>query len=140
MYACVLLEAKFLDDWGETADKSWGGTHTHFTRQFNKERRKLERNKSHKNYEISGVFREAPHTLEIPQGGETGTTTYNSFIAAMEYAAELEEKANAQAKCIIEIEAIVDGQTVLANTTNYAASAVATGTNRELNNIKAMMK
>ena len=34
----------------------------------------------------------------------------------------------------------MDGQTVLIKTTNYAASAVATGTNKELRNIKEMMK
>ena len=51
----------------------------------------------------------------------------------MEYAAALEYKANTQAEIIIELEASVDGQTVLTKTTNYAASAVATGTNKELN-------
>ena len=56
----------------------------------------------------------------------------------MEYAEALEEKENAQSKC--ELEASVDGQTVLANTTDYAASAVATGTNKEMSKIKAMMK
>ena len=34
----------------------------------------------------------------------------------------------------------MDGQTVLTNTTEYAASAVDTGTNKELRKIKAMMK
>ena len=31
MYACGLFKDKLLDDWEETADKSWGATHTHFT-------------------------------------------------------------------------------------------------------------
>ena len=34
----------------------------------------------------------------------------------------------------------MDGQTVFTDTTNYAASAVATGTNKEINNIKEIMK
>ena len=34
----------------------------------------------------------------------------------------------------------MDGQTFLSNTTNYVASAVATGTNKEMSEIKAMMK
>ena len=34
----------------------------------------------------------------------------------------------------------MDGQTVLTNTTKYAASAVATGTNKELSEIKEMTK
>ena len=34
----------------------------------------------------------------------------------------------------------MDGQTVLIETINYAASAVATGTNKEMKNIKAIMK
>ena len=46
---------------------------------------------------------------------------------------------NAQAERIIELEASVDGQTVLTNTTKYAANAVATGTNKELIKTKAMM-
>ena len=31
MYACGLFEAKFLDDWEDTANKSLGDTHPHFT-------------------------------------------------------------------------------------------------------------
>ena len=56
----------------------------------------------------------------------------------MEYAAELEENAKAQAERIIELEARMDGQTVLTDTTDYAASAVATGTNKEMSDIKSM--
>ena len=58
----------------------------------------------------------------------------------MEYYAALEEKINAQAERIIDLEGRVDGQTVLTSTTNYVASAVATGTNKEMNEIKAMIK
>ena len=54
----------------------------------------------------------------------------------MEYAAALEEKSNTQAERIIELEASVDGKTVLTETTEYAASAVATGTNKEISEIK----
>ena len=77
MYACGLSKAKLLEDWEETANKSWGGTHPNFTRKFNKERHKIEREKSHKNYEICAVFYEAPYTqtLKISQVRETSTTT-----------------------------------------------------------------
>ena len=80
MYACVLFEAKFLYEWEETFDKLWGATHPRFTRQFNKERRKLDREKFQKNYENSAVFHEDthPHTLEIPHGGATSTTIDSS--------------------------------------------------------------
>ena len=37
----------------------------------------------------------------------------------MEYYVVVEEKVNTQAKHIIELEAIVDGQTVLTDTNNY---------------------
>ena len=57
----------------------------------------------------------------------------------MEYDVALEKKANVQANFIIDLEYSVDGQTVLANTTYYAANSVATGTNRELNKIQEMM-
>ena len=50
MYACGIFESKFLDDWEETSNKLWGGTPTHFTQKFKKERRKLERKKSQNNY------------------------------------------------------------------------------------------
>ena len=92
-----MFEAKFLDDSEDTANKSWGATHPHFTRQFNKERRKLERENNHKNYEISAVFRKAPHlhTLDIPHGGLTATKTYRIFTAAIDYITALEEKSNA---------------------------------------------
>ena len=36
MYAYGLFEAKLLDEWEETSDKSWEATHPHFTHQFNK--------------------------------------------------------------------------------------------------------
>ena len=68
-----------------------------------------------------------PHTIETPHDGVTATTADDSFAAAMEYAAALQEKAHAQAEHIVEIEASVDGQTVLTESTNYAASAVTTG-------------
>ena len=58
----------------------------------------------------------------------------------MEYAAALEEKANTQAKRTIELEASVDVQIVFTDTTDYASRAVATGTNKEMSNIKEMMK
>ena len=38
IYVCEFFNAQFLDNWEETANKLWGATHTHFTRQFNKER------------------------------------------------------------------------------------------------------
>ena len=31
MYTCGLFKAKFLDDWEEKYDKSWGAIHPHFT-------------------------------------------------------------------------------------------------------------
>ena len=96
MFACGLFQAKFLDYWEETSDKSWGATHPHFTQQFNKERRKLEGEKSQKNYESSAVFHKASHlhTLDIPQGGATSTTTYIIFTSSMDYAAVFEENSN----------------------------------------------
>ena len=52
----------------------------------------------------------------------------------------LEEKTNTQAKRIIELKARVDGQSALADTTNFAACAVSTGAIKELEEIQAMMK
>ena len=54
--------------------------------------------------------------------------------------AALEDKYNAQAERIIEIKAIMDGQTVLTNATNYDASAVSMGYRKELTDMRAMMK
>ena len=56
MYACNLPEAQKLDDWEERYNKLWGATQPHFMKQYTKERRKLERDKSHKNYESSAAF------------------------------------------------------------------------------------
>ena len=58
----------------------------------------------------------------------------------MGYAEALEEKANAQGERIIELEASVDGQTVLTNTTYYAMSSFSMGARKELIEILAMMK
>ena len=62
-YACGLFEANCMDNWEETADKSCGATHPHLTRQLNKERRKLECEKSQKHFQSSDVFCKVPHTL-----------------------------------------------------------------------------
>ena len=112
-------------------------------KQYAKYRRKLERDKSHNNYKSRSAFQETPrpHTTKIPYNRETATTADNSFTAAMEYAAALEEKAHAQAKRIIDLEASVDDQTVLTESTNYAASAVTTGgSNKDLKNLRSTMK
>ena len=59
----------------------------------------------------------------------------------MEYSAVLEEKAHAQSERILELEASVDGQTFLTKATKYAASAViAGGNNKNVKELKAMMK
>ena len=65
MSACVLFEAKLLDDSEESAGKSWGETQHHFTNQFNKEQHKLERDNTQKDFDSRVVFQEAPlpHTL-----------------------------------------------------------------------------
>ena len=49
MYACNLFEAKTVDHWEESDYKSWGATQPHFTKQYAKERCKLERKKPYKN-------------------------------------------------------------------------------------------
>ena len=56
MYGCNLSEAKFLDDWEERNNKSWGATQPHFMNQYAKEYLKMERENSHKNYESSADF------------------------------------------------------------------------------------
>ena len=48
VYACDLFKAKILDEYYERNDKSWGGTHPHFMKQYAKEHQKLARNKSKK--------------------------------------------------------------------------------------------
>ena len=58
----------------------------------------------------------------------------------MEYNAALKEKANTQAERIIELEASMDDQNVLIDTTDCAERAVDTGTNNKMEKIKAMMK
>ena len=143
MYAFDLFKAKFLDDWEESNYKSWGAPQSYFTKQYAKERRKLDRDKAHKNYEISAAFQEAPrpHTIVIPHRGATVKTADNIFAAAMEYAEALEEKVNVHAECIIKLEASVDVHTVLTEATNFEASAVTTeGTNKELKELREIMK
>ena len=62
-------------------------------------------------------------------------------MAAMEYAAALEERAHAQADHILELEASVDGQTFPTKATEYTASAVTVGgNNKDLKEPITMMK
>ena len=143
MYAYDQSEAKFLDTWEESTNKLWGDTQPHFKNQYAKEQHKLEREQAHKNYESSAVFREAPrsHTIKTLHRGANATTAENSFAASMEYAAELEEKANTQAECIIELKASGDGQTILTEATDFVASAVTTGgSNKDLKELWLMVK
>ena len=132
-----------MDDWEESKDKSWGATQPHFTKQYAKERRKLEREKYHNSYKISAAFQETPRppTIETPHNRATAVTADDRFTAAMEYAAALEEKAHAQAERIIDLKARVDGQTVLIKATDYAASAVTTGGyNKDLKELRETTK
>ena len=58
----------------------------------------------------------------------------------MKYSVALEDKANVQAKRIIDLEASVDDQTVLTEVTDYAASSVTTGgANKDLKELRATM-
>ena len=70
----------------------------------------------------------------------TTTTIDRSLTAATKNSAAIEKKSNTHAELIIELEDSVDFQTVLTDTTDYAESAVATGTNKEINEIKEMVK
>ena len=69
-----------------------------------------------------------------------GGNTPPLHMVVQQVEAQTREKANAQAELIIELESSVDVQTVLTDTTNYAASVVDIVTNKELNNIKLMTK
>ena len=88
------------------------------------------------------MFRKASghHTLESPQRRATPTMEENSFTAPLEYAAALQEKFNSQDKCIIDLEVIMDGQTLFTDTTDYVARIVSTGASKKLTKIWAMMK
>ena len=60
MYACGLFEAKLLDNWEESTENLWGATPPQFTKQYPKERRKLEREQAHKNFERSVLYEKRP--------------------------------------------------------------------------------
>ena len=60
----------------------------------------------------------------------------DSFTAAMEYTAVIEEESNAQDERIIELEDSVDDQTVFTDTTYNAMSEVSMGANNELTEIR----
>ena len=83
----------------------------------------------------------SPSHHQTPYDESTATTSDASFTAAMGYAAGLEEKAHTQAKCILELKASVDGQTILTEAINYAASTVtAGGNNKYLKDLRLIMK
>ena len=56
MYACGMFKANLLDYWEESSNKLWGATMPQFTNQYARERRKLEREQAHKNFESSAAF------------------------------------------------------------------------------------
>ena len=121
MYTCGLFEARFLDDWEESLDKSWEVTLPLFVNQFNKERRTLERANNNKNFASANVFRERHST-----GGHAPNAppkTNADYEAAMEYAAAMEAKSTAQEGRILELEDALDGHTALTLPSELAASA-----------------
>ena len=124
MNACGLFEARFLDDWEESRDKSWTVTLPLFTQQFNKERRTLERAHNNKNYESSNVFHERRATGSY---GHNATPTMSAdYTAAMEYAAVMEIKSTQQEGRILELEDALDGRTTVTLPHELAASATTT--------------
>ena len=125
MYTCGLFEARFLDDWEESLDKSWAFTLPLFVNQFNKERRTLERANNNKNFASANVFRERHSTGgHAPTFAPTApTTTTADYNAAMEYAAAMEAKSTAQDGRILELEDALDDQTALTLPSELAASA-----------------
>ena len=150
MYTCGLFEARFLDDWEESLDKSWATTLPLFVTQFNKERRTLERANNNKNFASANVFRER-HAINsrAPTFAPTApTTTTADYNAAMEYAAAMEAKSTVQEGRILELENALDDQTALTlphelaasatNATTATASASAAAT--ELAVMKAMIQ
>ena len=71
MYSCNLYKVKFLEDWEESNNKSWGSTQPQFTKQYAKERCKLACNNSNKSCESSAAFRNVPcpHTIKTTYYG-----------------------------------------------------------------------
>ena len=121
MYACGLFEARFLDDWEESLDKSWPVTLLLFANQFNKERRTLERANNNKNFASTNVFRERHATGAYAPNAPP--TTNADYDAAMEYAAAMEAKSTAQEGRILELEDALDGRTAVTFPSELAASA-----------------
>ena len=65
----------------------------------------------------------------------------DNFAVAMDYTAALEEESHAQDECILDLEASMNGQTVLTKATKYVASEVtAGGNNKYLKELRAIMK
>ena len=147
MYTCGLFEARFLDDWEESTDKSWATTLPLFVAQFNKERRTLERANNNKNFASANVFRERRTTNSLaPTFAPTApTTTTADYNAAMEYAAAMEAKSTVQEGRILELENALDDQTALTLPAELAASATTATTGAaaaatELAVMKAMIQ
>ena len=141
MYTCGLFEARFLDDWEESLDKSWATTPPLFVTQFNKERRTLERANQNKNFASANVFRERHSGGHAPTFAPTApTTTTADYNAAMEYAAAMEAKSTAQDGRILELEDALDDQTALTLPSELAASATTatTGTAAAATELAAM--
>ena len=87
MYACGLFEARFLENWEESTDKSWTVTLPLFANQFNKEHRTLKHTNSNKNFASANVFRERRATgTYAPNAPPTKNADYD---AAMDYAAAM---------------------------------------------------
>ena len=121
MYACGLFEARFLNDWEESTDKSWTVTLPLFANQFNKERRTFERANNNKNFDSANVFRKLRTTGAYAHNAPP--TTNADYDAAMEYAAAMELKSTAQEGRILELEDALDGRTVVTLPPELAASA-----------------
>ena len=121
MYICDIFESKFLNNWEESMDKTWDATKPLFVTQYNKEKRKIERESKRTPYDSNASFCEI--TAPAPQSIAQETSNKAAYEAALEYVQALEEQTTVQAAEIFALKSV--GGTNTTFFSDFAASAVA---------------
>ena len=138
MYASELFETKTMEDWEDATDQTWTTTLALFTAEYGKIQRSLERTSKRKDYDSAAALRDSttrPTTMSLgtPPNTSVPETTSPAYVAMSEYAAALEEK-------MIELETVAETQSVITDTTDFAASATTSHITAEMAEMRAAAK
>ena len=127
-----------MKDWEDSLDQSWATTLALFTTEYGKIQRALERASQRKDYDSAAALCDSTTcptnmSLGTPQSTSVPETAVPVSIAMSEYVTALKGK-------VIELETVVETQSVITDTADFATSATTSNTTAEMTEMQAAAK